>query len=312
MTSAFSRWTPSPGVVTHAGEPVPSNFNFFVAPPLEIGEIYTAYSPWQGDKTGQIGAGSIIKIFLYSLVGVAIGAGLFGAFSGENPVALIAGALLGGGSFAYLLYQGAAQETTVTYTGARGIASYRYNSDSAKREKGNVLLFANAVELRVSQTRNYRNGMYTGTSYSFVWAGSDGKQVYTLGGTYVSETGQPKDGDPFHHARAAETAWSRYLLQFVNAELERTGAFKFNLRGKDFIVARPGLLELHLDGQHVNCTVDEIAKVVMHNGFVTVRRKDAKSGFLGFVSAGVFCFNYSELANGRVFMMLLDQLVGIS
>ena len=47
----------------------------------------------------------------------------------------------------------------------------------------------------------------------------------------------------------------------------------------------------------------------MKQGVLTVRRKDAKDGFLGIGSQGIFKFTYSELANGRVFLMLLDQLV---
>src|SRR5262249_29708968 len=150
-----------------------------------------------------------------------------------------------------------------------------------KREKGKVFLFADAVELRTAQTRNYTNGVYTGTTYSFNWTGKDGKQVFWLGGTYNNEKGLPGSDDPYHYGRAAEVAWSKHLLQFVTDELNRSGAFRFNLKGNNCVVAGPGYLELYMNGQQVRCMVDEIAKMEMNQGVMTVRRKDAKDGFLG-------------------------------
>jgi hypothetical protein len=311
MTMAISRWTPPADVVAHTGEPVPADALFFVAPPPEIGEIYSAYSGIQGEKRAGSGLGSMIKIALVALIGVAIGAFLLGALSGWLPAAMAVGGVLLGAAFGYFMFRSEAKKNNVSYTGSLGIARFWYDNDATKREKGEIFLFANAVELRTGQTRHYTNGIYSGTEYFFTWTGRDGKQVFRLGGRYSSQKGTPKPHDPFYYARAAELAWSRYLLQFVNAELERSGAFRFNLRGNNCVVAGPGFLDLYMGGQQIRCPVDEIDKMEMNQGVITVRRKDAKSGFLGIGSTGIFRFTYSELANGRVFLMLLDQLVGV-
>lgn len=311
MTQAMSRWVPSATVVSHAGDPVPPDSIFFTAPPPEIGEVFTAYSGWQGNKRAGRGTASIIVIVLIAVLGAVIGGVVLAAFTNGNPAAMAAGGLLGGSGFGYLMYRSEAKKNSVSYTASKGIARYIYDEDATEREKGAVFLFGNAVELRTGQTRHYTNGIYTGTDYFFNWTGPDGRQVFRLGGRYTAEKSLPKSDDPFHFARAAETAWSRYLLQFVNSELERSGAFRFNLRGNNCVVAGPGFLDLYMNGQQIRCPVDEIANVDMNQGVITVRRTDAKSGFLGIGSTGIFRFTYSELANGRVFMMLLDQLVGI-
>ena len=311
MTQAISRWTPPSGVESHTGEPVPPDSNFFVAPPPQIGEIYTAHSGWQGNKKAGQGIGSIIVIILVGGLGALLGGVLGGVFTSGEPIALAIGAVIGAICLGYIMFRSEAKKNAVSYTGAQGIARYRYNNDLEKREKGEVFLFADAVELRTSQTRHYTNGIYSGTEYNFTWTGKDGRQACRLAGRYSSEKGTPGPNDPFQYARAAETAWSRYLLQFVSAELERSGAFRFNLRGNNCVVAGPGFLDLYMNGQQIRCPVDEIANVDMNQGVITVRRKDAKDGFLGIGSTGIFRFTYGELANGRVFLMLLDKLVGV-
>src|SRR5207247_2159555 len=127
-----------------------------------------------------------------------------------------------------------------------------------------------------SQTRNYTNGLYTGTDYSYAWTGRDGKKAHWLSGSHRSEQGTPPADDPYYYASAAETAWSRYLLQIVNSELQRSGEFRFNLGRDNYVVVGRGFLCLSMKGQEVRCEVGEIAKVEMNKGVITVRRKDAK------------------------------------
>jgi hypothetical protein len=311
MTMAISRWTPPASVTTHTGEPIPTNANFFAAPPPEIGEVYTAHTGWLGDQRAGSGAGSIVTIVIVALIGVAVIGGVAAWMTQSNPIAMAVGGLIGGAGFGYMMQRSEAKKNHVSYTGQRGIARYWYSNDATQREKGDIFLFANAVELRTSQTRNYTNGIYTGTDYSYRWTGPDGKQVYWLGGRYSSQKGTPKPTDPYYYGLAAELAWSRHLLAFVNAELEKSGAFRFNLSGNNCVVAGPGFLDLYMKGEQIRCPVDEIEKIDMNQGVITVRRTDAKSGFLGIGSSGIFRFTYAELANGRVFLMLLDQLVGV-
>lgn len=310
MTQMISRWTPPSDVVDHTGDPIPSDAIFFTPPPAQIGEIYTAHSGWVGSKKPGSGAGSIALIIVLALVGAIVGGFLLFGISSGQVAGLAVGALIGGGLSGYLTYRSESRKNCNTYTGAQGIARYIYSEDAVKREQGDIFSFANAVELRTSQTRRYTNGIYSGTSYSFGWTGRDGKPVYKLAGSYSSEKGTPHPNDPYYYARAAEFAWSSYMLKFVQAELDRSGAFRFNLRGNNCVVAGQGYLDLYMNGQQIRCATNEIAKVEMYQGVITVRRKDAKDGFLGIGSTGIFKFTYAELANGRVFLMLLEKLVG--
>lgn len=309
MTQVLSQWIPGPDVVDHDGEPIPAEAIFFTAPPREIGEVFTAHAGIvAGKKASQSGA-AIRAAVLYALLGAVLGLGLGAIVSAENGIVLSIGVVFGASVGAALSLAMARGRDNVTYTGANGIARFAYSEDPARRDQPNMFLFANAVELRTGQTRQYTNGIYSGTHYFFKWTGPDGKLVYQLNGTYNSEKGTPKPGHAFYYARAAEIAWSRYLLAFVNAELERSGAFRFNLNGNNCVVAGPGYLDLYMNGQQIRCAVDEIAGMSIHQGQITITRKDSKSGFLGIGSQGIFRFQYAQLANARVFQLLIEQLV---
>ena len=181
MTQAISRWVPSSTVVSSTGEAVPGNSVFFTAPPPDIGEVYSAHSAWRGNKRAGSGAGSIATIVFVGLLGAAIGGFLGAVFTSGNVTAASVGAIVGGAAFGYGMFRSKSRKNAVSYTGSKGVARFVYDASPEKRETGEVLLFANAAELRTSQTRNYTNGAYTGTTYSFRWSGLDGKQVFHLG-----------------------------------------------------------------------------------------------------------------------------------
>ena len=44
---------------------------------------------------------------------------------------------------------------------------------------------------------------------------------------------------------------------------------------------------------------------------MTLRRTDARSGFFGIGAQGIFTFSYSDIGNARLFLILLDYLVGV-
>ena len=54
---------------------------------------------------------------------------------------------------------------------------------------------------------------------------------------------------------------------------------------------------------------DDIAEVRIDQGWVQVRRTDAREGW--FSSSGIFKFPYGSLANAHLFLILMDQLVGV-
>ena len=308
MTQAAIRWVPPPDVVDHSGDAIDLTAVFFAPPPPSIGQVFTAHSAVVSGKKPGPSAGVVVRVVLLALLGALIGGAFLTAGTG-SPIGFLFGAVIGGALLGWVGTLSGKGRNSCSYTGSLGLARYFYSNDAAKRSQPELFLFQNAVEMRTAQTRQYYNGVYTGTSYSYTWTGRDGKVVFRLSSSYRSEKGTPDRHDPFYYARAAEISWSRFLLQFVNEELNRSGAFRFNLRGNNCVVAGQGYLDLYMNGQQIRCLTQDIANVDMKQGVLTIRRKDATSGFLGIGAKGVFSFTYSELANGRVFLMLLEQLV---
>ena len=74
---------------------------------------------------------------------------------------------------------------------------------------------------------------------------------------------------------------------------------QFNLGGKDWVRVGSQCVELFQRGQVQQCPTNNIATFSIAQGVFTVRLKDAKSGFLGIGSKGIFSFNYAGMANAR-------------
>lgn len=305
------KWSPSPEMTDHAGYTLSSDAleDFFVVPPQEIGEVQTAFTsmnktdkPIPQDRRNKnivaFVAGGIVLATLLNII-----------FSRHRlGIALdLCGGISFGGTAAFIYWWKTRFWHKCSFVGRLGTALYSCRGDRTMLRKKEIFLFQNASELRTEQTRQYTNGVYTGTSFSFRWENS-GKTVYHLGGGYHSEDGTPKPEDDFNFARSAEIVWSNYLLEKANEEFRRTGCIQFNLDGRDCVRVGDGFVELCMDGKSERCTASEIESVSLAEGEFKVKKVGAKEGW--FSSRGVFKFKYSTMANARLFLLALDKLAG--
>jgi len=193
-----------------------------------------------------------------------------------------------------------------TYVGQRGVASYRIGRGRSAKPVETMLLFDHAHEVRSKQTRHYLNGAYTGTFYDYRWTDTSTHTAFRLQGKHQGNKGFPKAGDKWHFANAAEIAWSYHLLAQLEQRLTSDGTIAFPIDKKRSIRVGPGFLEFHFGGAPVRLTQDEIASVSLNNGQFSFKHKDAK----WYSRQGKYSFPYGEMANAKVFLLVLEKLMG--
>jgi hypothetical protein len=306
-----ARWSPPSGLLTHADKPIPPEADFFVPPPPALGPLVSA----QTSLTEDVQPRSPGQRF-----SIATLAGLLGCLAGLLVI-LIAGIqsgfwrtfwLVATWGIGALIALGATRfRHTCSYVGRLGVARFSCAGGRELLTRERVFLFQDARELRTSQTRNYLNGIYQGTQYEFNWTDEDGQKVFRLAGTHRGEKKLPKSTDPFHFALATELAWSVYLLDLAQEELDRNGFVHFNVGGRSWVRVGPGFLDLSIKDQQLRCRVEEIGEIFLGDGTFTVKHKDARKGFLGFGSSGIFSFQYGSMANAKLFLLALDRLLGL-
>lgn len=306
-------WHPPAGVTLHNGEPVPPSMEFF-EPPTDIGELRTVYSTLTFDRQPW-GPGVRVAVVLGNLLGgvavvllAALAFAVAGQIKYDEAIAfgLVAGSVVG---FIAMLIALAKTKFkhTATYVGKLGIWSVTVSGRRDKFKRRSRFRFENAVDLYTQQTRQFVNGVYTGTSYAFTWKNQNGGTAYVLRGQYRSQAGTPPKSDPYYFAVSAEIAWSQLLLEIMAKELESQGFILFRVNKKDTVSVGPGFIEFSFGSKAQRITVEEIGAFSLAQGSFSVKHKDAK----WFSGKGKFSFTYSNMANARLFLLAIDRLCGL-
>jgi hypothetical protein len=313
MTSAKPAWTPTANVTGHAGQLLESNLVFYIPPPPEIGYIRNAYSTLEAGKpTTQWQWGHVLGL-LFGGVFLAFGAALItrSIFSLISPEL---GLLVGIGTVVVVMWlmlrDGLIIPVECSYVGEKGVARFIWNKIPQPVNGTGVFLFQEAQDLQTEQTRHYRNRIYQNTTYSFDWY-NNAQRVFVISGFHYSQDSQPPVQDKYHFALAAEQAWSAFALERARSSLANSGTVSFRLGGNNELIVGSGFLEIVQNRQTARVSTEEIGRVTILQGVVTVRRKDAKTGFFGIGSSGIFNFNYKDIANAKLFIILFDALVGV-
>lgn len=256
----------------------------------------------------------VAAAFLILLLGGALGAiGLAAAVEEapplDLPVALFAvlGFVLGGVLPTGLVLVLAQRRPRCEYVGTEGVERYVLGWFGRKHTR---LLFAHAQALRVSRVRQYYNGVYVGTMFTFTWTDGQGKKVFHLGGQYNDNLGI-ESGSDIAFAQAAEDAWTGFELQRVERSLATQGLAWFRVGSRDAIGVGPGVLFLRVGGAEETLPVAQLESVYVRQGMLTVRQRGAKDGFLGIGSQGVRSFNTAAIDNLNVLAAVLARHVGI-
>jgi hypothetical protein len=302
-------WKPASGLTDHRGQPLPADADFFVAPPAEIGEVKSAYSSLRVHKEALALPVRAVLILLCVLPGAAAMA-YWGETMHHDEVfsaLMIIGALIVLFSF-LIAWNLTGFRHACSYAGVLGVARDRTGGSRQAPVKEDGLRFGAAAELRTAQIRHYNHRIYTGTTYSFSWSNANGQKVFQLKGTHYSSKDTPRSpANAFYFARAAEDAWSKYLLDQAQAQLKQSGFIHFNIKPGQYVRVGPGWLEFRLKNDVARIAKEDIKTCTLAFGTFHIAHRDA--GW--FSRQGKFSFNYSSMANARVFLLALDKLVGL-
>jgi hypothetical protein len=223
-----TRWTPGPDVKLHSGEPLPAEMEFFAAPPAEIGPVISGHSTL---KSGRI------ELSYVSAWALRIGVTLACVFAGQYL-----GRWIDGGAGQWYVWgiptitglvgfiavvALTVFEHTATFVGEAGLARLKLSGSRTATPKVETQLFSQSSQMRNSETRNYNNGIYTGTNYSYVWHDLEGKPRFTVSGDYYSQKGTPKPVHAYWFARRAQAAWNAHVSERMQQQLDAAGFVEF-------------------------------------------------------------------------------------
>ena len=301
-------WQPPEKVVSHAGTELTTDQVFFCEPPEAIGDIITG---WTTLNVGDAPKSMVFRLGIASALIVAcpVLAVVLTSMANLNNIdqsGLVGVSILVGLVIAVVAMVVSRFKHTCTYVGTAGMSRHTLRGDLESDTEDEVFRFDDATDLTTSQTRHYTNGVYTGTQYSFQWKDHNGTSVFRLKGSYRSKEGNPKTKDPFHFAQSGEFAWSNYLLDILQEELEEHGSVEFKVNKKDCVRIGPGFLEFEFKGNTQRVESEHIKTLQVAGGSFQIATHDA--GWFG--RKGKFRFDYGSMANARVFLMALETLAG--
>lgn len=304
--AASDDWQPGEDVVTHGATEIPPEMEFFAAPPAEIGEVQTAWSTLVTTKR-PMGAG--MRAFVCGLLGLGVGgvaAFLTNQLEGPVDPVVLACCAAGGILAAVIAVFATRFRHTCSYVGVEGMARYVIRGSRAGLPAEELFVFQDADNLNASQTRQYVNGVYSGTNYDFTWTNSTGGKLLRLAGSFRSKEGFPKPKDPFHFARVGEVFWNAHLSARMQEELDSKGFVEFPVNKRDKVRVGNGFLEFFFKGETQRVPVEEIKTLSCNSGTFAIHTNDA--GWFG--SKGKFTFQYGQLGNAGMFVFAIEQLLG--
>ncbi|MBT3200756.1 MAG: hypothetical protein HN350_12660 [Phycisphaerales bacterium] len=317
-------WKPSGDIVAHDGQPVRGNADFFIPPPAEIGTVITAESKLnQEDNPPSAAAlGSREKVIMIITVALSLttAATLFIAWASKSgpmtlsTIAMLFGLLVVVGGIAFFLVTRIQSDMRAralpwcSYVGADGLAHYCLNGCIDDGVTSEILLFKEADTLSARRTRNYHNGIYTGSTYDFRWCDTQGEVVLAEEGRYNEKSKKFTSLHRYIYLQSAEIQWSEHRFERMKAEFERDGYVEFVIDAKHAIRIGPGYVEFAWPKDTHRVPVEEFKDMSIHEGMFSFKHRD--SSWLG--SKGKFNFEYGRLPNATLFLEALDQLAGIS
>ncbi len=296
-------WTPPADMKLHSGRPLDPKLIFFASPPPEIGEVISAYSSLKKNqsifsKIATIPSDVWQGALLFAVVAGFVPGLLINFIPGAKLVALIVGLAAGLGVLGFFIKAGMLPRCS--YVGKKGVTQCMGEASP------DTFLFENAAELRTEETLKYKDDIYQGTSYTFTWTPKAGK-LFAISGMYVSEKNIPDDKNDYTLALSAEKAWTAFAFERAKRELGEKGAITFRANNSDLLVLGDGFIEINRRGEKVRLTRKDMPVVSAEKGVVTVSSKDTTYNFFG--STGAYKFNYHDIANASLFLVLFDSLV---
>jgi len=285
------------GIPGHDYNPRSPSLEMFSPPPPEIGQPITGSSTL---KAGENGWALWLRILL---VLITLGVGGIFASSTEDTTQIVV--IVVAVVVAWFAWAATSFSHFVTYVGDEGVARINLSGGRTGERKTELLRFADAVGLLTSTTHHSTNGSYQHTTYTYTWKDRTARDVFSISGQYNRDNIPPTDG--VNYARSAEIAWSQRQLKICFEQLEREGSIAFPLASGKVVRVGPGFLEFHgFQKEVVRVTKQEIAKVTLGGGDFFFKHVDAK----WYSGKGKFEFSYANMSNARLFLLVLEKLMG--
>jgi hypothetical protein len=287
---------------THQGQPVEEDRIFFERAPGEIGNISTADTTLRQGQLKFCVQRSAILLGL-STIPLLMGSGiLIVKGDGTDPSAWLVVGLIGIISLIVGVFS--LQYHECSYVGDKGIALYGLNVPKfmLKAMPHGIFLFEKARSLYVSSTRTYVNGVYSGTTATFIWKDKAGKNVFHLNSNYFSWKEKPNRDRTIHFARSAERAWTERVYPMHLAEREKLGQTGFPLVNGGGVFVGEDSLTLRTGGKDTVVSRAELSGFSVGGGFLNFHRPTDKSGLFG---AGPLSVPYGSIGNAAALVRLL-------
>ena len=293
-------------VPNHNGQPNEPEDLFF-GEVDQIGKVQsgnTNSNRLQGHKKwswGRIGL-TFLGFFLGPFVSGLIGTGIAGAmnlnFDTVMPIAIAVGALGGAILFAYW---GRPWEIC-TFIGEKGLARVKRRGEKTNTD---VLVFADAVEMRQRQIKQYVNGVYTGTTYGYDWLDTDQLKQFRIGGVYREDSKKPiPKANEIHFGAAAEAAWLNHRLPVVLDTVERGGTVRFNVGRKKWIDIGRGWVEFGLKKEPMRMEAADVKEARLHQGMLSIKPREGGWG-------STLKVPVADIGDMKIFLSLLEKTLGI-
>ena len=296
-------------VKNHGGVRHARDLDFFAGPPREIGPLISAHSSLAKGVEPTPTGKRLVYLIIWSAIFLGVGVAIdhfaalkdgFWYWAWPVGLPLIA---------AFISWSSTSFDHTCTYIGKLGVARYNCSKRRNNISDQKTLLFEWVTELRTSGVRRYRNGVYQGTDYTHSWSDAKGAVHFVIRGSHNSENGLPGATDAYMFAHASEIAWSEYLLDRADEELNRVGYLHFSNSGRDYVRVASNWIEFSFGGKQERRASSDIAAITLNAGQFTLRTADASDGW--FFKKGIFTFPYGQMANAKLFLLALEKLARI-
>lgn len=300
----WTHWTPDTTTTRHTGSPIPLELDFFAEPPSDIGKILSADTTLTNPDLSNHAQRRIRNCILWGLGG---GVGM-GAIFWINELPFWIGAVIGLVMAVICVLLSSQYFHQCSYVGEYGITLHSLKGNRSAQPKTQTFYYQDGKNLYTYQTRRYYNGVYTGTTFNYRWTRHSGSD-FKISGAHRSENGHPPEGNLWYFARAAEDAWSNFLLGSLNEQLNQLGYVEFPISGA-LNAVRIGLGFMEFEEKKGNCqrvNVADMQDIRLGNGVFQFKHKDAT----WWSGKGKYSFSYSTIPNARLFIICLDKLAGI-
>jgi hypothetical protein len=216
----YQVWQPHPSVTSHAGLPLSINADFFVPPPIEIGNIISANTTLS--KTTQP-----MNLYVRSIL---IGsAGVMLQMVGANT----AFSLLAGGFIGLIIWYITQFRRSCSYVGTKGLAEYYLVGSRLGKIRAKSLLFENVDDFYTEIVHNDTNDKYSKTWYKYCWVNKSGNS-FAINGFYTQYFGP----DPnYILGNQVEFSWNKYISEQYSKKDLADGYVEFPIRNRGKLIA---------------------------------------------------------------------------